>query len=98
MLVRSRLRPARRLPYLFLFLILAATGCASPRPVLRLEPLEPDPAFTAYRDGRLHVWQRFDGLEVEVAFLENDGTSLVFELWVSNMGTRVVDLHPGEIL
>lgn len=90
--IRARLRT---IP--LLLLVLSTIGCAAPRPVLRIEPLDDPQLAQDHREGLHCVWRNTGTLEVEAAFVEHHGNRVSFQIWVTNSGAAAVEIRPEQI-
>src|SRR5262245_20274232 len=72
-----------------------ATGCATPLPVVRLQPQGSEWLWVS---GRAVATRAGDGIRTAAAFDHQDGTTVVFRVEVQNESEARIDVDPGDML
>jgi hypothetical protein len=71
-----------------------AIGCATPLPLVRLNPVSPDVVWVA---GRASVQKEVDGVRVATAFEHQDGSNLAVRVEIENRTADRLEVSPQEI-
>jgi hypothetical protein len=84
-----------RIILLVVIVVASAFGCATPQPVVRLQPTSPD---VVWRSGRAIVSQQTTDLKVAVAFERMAEQRLVFRVELQNLGPQRRDVGPHQMV
>ena len=79
--------------FIFLILLLALSGCATPLPVSQLTSGAENSRWV---QGREYLSQTINGLTVTLSYYKNEGNLLVFDVLVDNASQRGIEVHSGQ--
>jgi hypothetical protein len=79
--------------WLFLLISISAFGCATPKPIVRLRPTEPNTRFIA---GREYVRISRDSLGITLGFDKVEGDFLLMDFEIANFSTQTVLVDPSK--